>query len=298
MKSFGFFLLVLGFSVTAMSDFDLSAHRGNRAEFHENSLSALMTALETGASSVEFDVHLTKDGIPVIYHDYVLNPKNFSSPIPGDGVIKNLSLEQIKVLEFSNQAPLLPGDKHIPTLKEYLAALKASEAKRAPIALHLEVKSEIGHLHLSAPAEQLMNQIFLDLQEWGGQDEIILRSFYWKILDIAKEKKPEYRRILLVDKKQLAGIDIPSVIERYQPFEVAPHFSDITPELVQAWKKQGVSLNPWTVNDPQVALQLIQWGIGGLATDNPRAMAKFLGENGIKIKTKSRLCRQQFEGIK
>lgn len=48
---------------------DLIAHRGNAAEFPENTLPALRSALELGVRFVEFDVHLTADKQPVLLHD-------------------------------------------------------------------------------------------------------------------------------------------------------------------------------------------------------------------------------------
>jgi glycerophosphoryl diester phosphodiesterase len=47
----------------------LVAHRGNAFEFPENTLPALQSALELGASFIEFDVHLSADLVPVVMHD-------------------------------------------------------------------------------------------------------------------------------------------------------------------------------------------------------------------------------------
>lgn len=48
---------------------DLVAHRGNAAEFPENTLPALRSALELGARHIEFDVQLTADHVPIVLHD-------------------------------------------------------------------------------------------------------------------------------------------------------------------------------------------------------------------------------------
>jgi glycerophosphoryl diester phosphodiesterase len=48
------------------------AHRGNAAEFRENSIPAIRSALELGIKHVEFDVHLSKDGVPMVTHDHTL----------------------------------------------------------------------------------------------------------------------------------------------------------------------------------------------------------------------------------
>lgn len=45
------------------------AHRGNAAEFPENTLPALQSALDLGVTHIEFDVHLTADHVPIVLHD-------------------------------------------------------------------------------------------------------------------------------------------------------------------------------------------------------------------------------------
>jgi glycerophosphoryl diester phosphodiesterase len=48
---------------------EIIAHRGNAAEFPENTLQALASAVELGIRYVEFDVQLTADKVPVAFHD-------------------------------------------------------------------------------------------------------------------------------------------------------------------------------------------------------------------------------------
>lgn len=51
---------------------DLIAHRGNAAEFPENTLESLQSAVELGLKHVEFDVQLTHDKVPILFHDSTL----------------------------------------------------------------------------------------------------------------------------------------------------------------------------------------------------------------------------------
>jgi glycerophosphoryl diester phosphodiesterase len=51
---------------------EIIAHRGNAAEFPENTLQALESAVELGLKHVEFDVQLTADNVPVVFHDSTL----------------------------------------------------------------------------------------------------------------------------------------------------------------------------------------------------------------------------------
>lgn len=52
-----------------MPVFDLQGHRGARGLKPENTLPAFEAALDAGATTVETDVHLTRDGVPVLFHD-------------------------------------------------------------------------------------------------------------------------------------------------------------------------------------------------------------------------------------
>ncbi|MBG9980378.1 glycerophosphodiester phosphodiesterase family protein [Facklamia lactis] len=73
----------------------ISAHRGFSAKFPENTLIAFQKAIEVGADSIEIDVHLTKDNIPVICHDERINRTS-----DGEGYIKDFTVEELKQFNF------------------------------------------------------------------------------------------------------------------------------------------------------------------------------------------------------
>ena len=62
-------------SFPAMKRFDLQGHRGARGLKPENTLPSFEAALDAGVTSIETDIHLTKDGIPVLFHDAAVNEK-------------------------------------------------------------------------------------------------------------------------------------------------------------------------------------------------------------------------------
>src|SRR5262249_19767810 len=62
--------------------FDLQGHRGARGLKPENTLPSFETAFDLGVTTVETDVHLTRDGVPVIYHDAFLSDR-LSRLLPG-----------------------------------------------------------------------------------------------------------------------------------------------------------------------------------------------------------------------
>jgi glycerophosphoryl diester phosphodiesterase len=100
------------------------AHRGLHLDYPENSLSAIKLAADKGYG-IEFDVHLTKDNIPVIFHDDTL-----SRMCSVKGYLRDYTYEQLK--EFR----LMGTDEKIPTLEEVLKIVDG----RVPLIIEYKVE--------------------------------------------------------------------------------------------------------------------------------------------------------------
>lgn len=103
----------------------LMAHRGSPSRFPENSLPGIGAALRAGARHVEFDVQLTRDGIPVVAHDDLL-----ARITGGAGSITELSLRELRAIPAGEPARF--GSRfagiRFPTLTEVLALFTAHPA--------------------------------------------------------------------------------------------------------------------------------------------------------------------------
>src|SRR5260370_35427573 len=58
-----------------MKRFDLQGHRGARGLKPENTFAGFEVALDAGVTSIETDVHLTRDDVPVLFHDASISEK-------------------------------------------------------------------------------------------------------------------------------------------------------------------------------------------------------------------------------
>jgi glycerophosphoryl diester phosphodiesterase len=100
----GFFVARFRSSIPSMPSFDLQGHRGARGLKPENTLPSFEFALDFGVSTIETDVHLTQDGVPVLIHDACLNERVFqltSTPTATDvhehaALISKLTFEQLR----------------------------------------------------------------------------------------------------------------------------------------------------------------------------------------------------------
>ena len=101
--------------------FQIMAHRAggrnsNLLQASENSVAMILKSSGLGSTGIEVDVRLTKDGIPILYHDNTLNPRELQK-CGLVGPIENYTYEQL-----SAAVRLIYGEK-IPTLKEALTAV-------------------------------------------------------------------------------------------------------------------------------------------------------------------------------
>jgi len=94
-------------------------HRGAPRVAPENTLLAITRAFEAGATMVEVDVHLSRDGVPVIIHDDTLERTT-----NGKGDVSALSLAALKKLDAGAWMGAAFAGQRIPTLREVLEAAR------------------------------------------------------------------------------------------------------------------------------------------------------------------------------
>jgi glycerophosphoryl diester phosphodiesterase len=141
----------------------LVAHRGNTAEFPENTLPAFVSALELGVRFLELDVQLSRDGVPVAMHDQLLVR---TTGLPGSVFDHDAAeLRRLAAPEAQRFGDRF-SDIRIPLLREVLALLNG----RPEITLFIEIKraslAEFGHDHV-------VSQVLEVIKPWRGQCVVI-----------------------------------------------------------------------------------------------------------------------------
>ncbi|OYU92774.1 MAG: glycerophosphodiester phosphodiesterase, partial [Burkholderiales bacterium PBB5] len=152
--------LTLGVMISSAQALDLQGHRGARGLAPENTLAAFATALAVGVTTLELDVHLSADGVPMVSHDPALSPdltrdargQWLSAPGP---LIRSLSRAQLqqdyqlgRARPDSAVARNFPGQQaadgqHLPTLAEVLALMNQPGA--GAVRANIEIKLNPGN---------------------------------------------------------------------------------------------------------------------------------------------------------
>ena len=95
------------------------AHRGANKVAPQNTIPAFMKALEFNADGIETDVHLCKDGEIVVCHNYTVDETS-----NGKGLIDELTLAQLKAMDFGSYFNKDFSGVSLPTLSELLDVVR------------------------------------------------------------------------------------------------------------------------------------------------------------------------------
>lgn len=219
-------------------------HRGSPREAIENTLASFQAAFAAGATAVELDARLTRDGAIVVHHDAELG-----RVAPGSGLIEELTLDEIRARSGGL----------VPTLADVLDALPASAR------VDVELKADALNAH-ALPIEALKV-----IRAAGAVERALVTSFDPALAD-------EYARL----SGRPAGAILPFVPEaadleawprlRY----VALSIDAAEEDAVRMARGMGRRVLAWTVNSEKEAWTLLARGVEGIITDRPGPLLRAL----------------------
>ncbi|MBO3736097.1 glycerophosphodiester phosphodiesterase [Actinoplanes flavus] len=224
------------------------AHRGYSTVAPENTLPAFAAALRAGATFVEFDVRVTRDGVPVVIHD-----RTVDRTTDGSGRVWDLTYDEIAELDAGSWFGAGFTGLRVPTLAETLDLLAPGPAE-----ILVEIKPPATLDEVKSIVAQLAERDLL------GRS--VLQSFDADVVRKVRDVVPEVRRGLL-----LFRFDAETV-ELSRELGVAytnPSVEDVLhgPETMAGLAAAGIGVMPWTPNDMARWGPLADAGVSGLITD-------------------------------
>lgn len=229
---------------------EIIAHRGYSAKAPENTLAAVDLAIEAGADSVEWDVHVAACGTPVLFHDVALGRTT-----TGVGPVRRRTLAQLQSLDAGTWfSPEFAGER-IPSLAEALEA-----AKGRVLRMYTEVK---GYREL----EDLDRMVSI-VREAGALDDSVFISLDWGILDRIRGQAPSVALGFIVEEEARFEEAVRRVLDDGNAFVDASHRLLLDrPRLAAEAVGRGAPLGVWTVDDPAEATALLDMGVAGFTTN-------------------------------
>jgi len=229
--------------VYAKWNVQIAVHRGDTSNAPENSLPALISAIDKGFQVVELDVQLTKDGVAVLNHDSDLRRMTGLKKRVAD--MNFNEVQQLYIGMDANGYPI-----HIPSLSSVLAEAQGR------IKLLLDLKPN------GAPSEALAEEVVRLIKEAGVEEEVRVQSFDGEVLGRIRELAPEIKigRILFFALGDLSVLDV----DFYTIEQVM-----LTDFLVNQAHADGREVWVWTVNSRRDMKEVLKYPIDGIITDYP-----------------------------
>jgi glycerophosphoryl diester phosphodiesterase len=245
------------FSKQLSKAFVVIGHRGNSSQAPENTLAAINQAFAIGCGMVEVDVHLSRDGVPMVIHDETVDRTT-----NGRGMVSQLTLAQLKTLDAGSWKNAKYAHERIPTLAEALQAAKG----KGRLLLDLKVDG------LGRPIADVIHSLSLSnksvaVAAWSPEqtDDFVKCLPQAYILSVCEAPPSTWKSDFF--KRQIArGIT---------GFDLGGSWST---EFVAAAHAHGMPVYAYTINDEQGMRWLIDIGVDGIETDVPLVIVRLMNE--------------------
>ena len=281
------YCLLLAMTASGVERVLVHGHRGARAMRPENTLPAFEYAIDVGVDVLELDMAVTRDDVIVVSHDPILQPQLCTGPkLPA--VIHELTLEELrqydcglKNAKFPKQQAV-PGTK-VPTLDEVFAL-----APRGKFDFNIETKIFRDHPAYTPSPERFVELVLESIRKHHLESRVILQSFDFRTLHVAKELAPEIRRSALY-----AGIpkDFVAIAHDADATIISPNYLLVTKRKVEACHRAGIEVVPWTANKPRDWNRLVNAGVDAIISDDPAALIQYLKAHQPKQPTLAKVRR-------
>lgn len=234
-------------------EIEIIAHRGFSAIAPENTLAAFSAAIQHGADSIELDIQLSADGVPVVIHDATLDRTTGTA-----GNVSEKTLAELKTLDAGAWFNDKYAGERIPTLKEVLVAVNA-----IPSFLYFDVKK-----HCEWSNNQITEFVKLLVDE-GWETRCIISSFNEVFVDQVRSLCNTIKLGYIVADAQVYQSQLEKAVSAGNTVMISAY--DIlleNPSLIQTSKEQEIDIVSWTVDSREDFKELTELGITRIITNS------------------------------
>lgn len=201
------------------------AHRGYPGKAPENTLSSFQLAYDLSYTHLELDVHLSKDGIPVLMHDFSVDRMT-----NGNGLIRDYTLEELKQLKVG-------GVETIPTLEEALHMLKGK------MSILVEMKQAEN------PYPNFESTVLDVVKRTDTVDQVRIVSFDQNIIVKMRELHPSIELGFLCTER------VPNVFSFMKDIQchfLGAYINLMSPTFYESMLEHDIIPGPWPINELDV----------------------------------------------
>ncbi len=269
-------------------DFDKEGHRGCRGLMPENTIPAMLKALDLGVTTLEMDAHITRDKLVIISHDAFFNHEITTKP---DGSYLDEKDEKNHIIYKMDYSETLQYDVglkshphfrqqqklavHKPLLSDLIDSVEKYSRKigrKLPF-YNIETKSlpVTDNIYHPEPAE-FIDLLINVIRKKGIESRVIIQSFDIRTLQILHRNYPQIRTSLLIENYDKRGAEAQLAELGFIPTIYSPDFSLVNEKLLQFCHRRHIKVIPWTVDNTTDIESLRRLGVDGIITDYPNLL--------------------------
>ncbi|MGX5689232.1 glycerophosphodiester phosphodiesterase family protein [Arcticibacter tournemirensis] len=267
----------------------LEAHRGGRGLMPENTIIAMINAMQIeGITTLEMDTHITKDHEVVVTHDDYLSPAFMLTPegkeIPNSDAKKypiyGLSYAELSKFDIGTKYySAFPQQRkiktHVPRLEDLIDSvqsyIKANNKKQ--YFYNIETKcSEKGDNVLHPEPGKFVELLMNVIEKKKITPYVVIQSFDKRTIQIIHKKYPQVKTSYLVNNKKSYEENISDL--GFKPFILSPDYKMVDAGLMQKAHRDGVKIVPWTANSSEEINRLKGLKVDGIISDYPDLLVK------------------------
>lgn len=227
------------------------AHRGASEYVPENTFLAFYTGLYMGANGIETDVHVTTDGVAVLFHDDTLDRVTGESGVVAEKSYAELEQMFVTKNEFRDK---------IVRFEDFLDKFSFRDLTFA-----IELKQK-------GTAKQVADI----LRKYDMKDKTVITSFDFESVCDMREYAPEFNAGFLAKK---VTDELLSEMKKRNISEICPKATIVNEENVKKWHYEGFNVRAWGVSNEDLMKSVYEAGTDGMTVNFPDKLAEYIKTN-------------------
>lgn len=245
------------------------AHRGRSAFTPESSFLAFKEAYDLNVDVLETDIRITKDSIPVVFHDETLDRTT-----NGKGNITDFNLDELIEFDLGYWHTNKEKDEYpFRNIGLHILPLRTFFEKFPKVKINLDIKDDF---------KQAPSILFETIKDSGAEQRVLVGSFHNKQILRFREISKHFEiptsankkevlafvsNLWIFSKKEFCALQVPLTHS---------FIKIVTASSIRKAHKNNIAVHPWTINNMEIMLSLLYWEIDGIFTDDPELLIKVL----------------------
>ncbi len=268
--------------------FDKQGHRGCRGVMPENTIAAMLKAIDLGVTTLEMDIVFTKDKVAILSHEPYFN--HDITTTPGGKHLEEKDERKFNIYQLNFEEtqqydvglkphPRFPDQQKIKTTKPSLTTVVDSvenylvNHQYPKVSYNIETKTNpaTDNIYHPAPAE-FVELLIAVIKNKGIENRVIIQSFDFRTLQIINKNYPSIKTAMLIEEYDKRTLVQQLEYLGFTPTIYSPAYSLVNKDLIDACHEKKLKIIPWTVNDVKKINELRMSGVDGIITDYPNLL--------------------------